>query len=410
MIPAILLFAAVILYRIVLGVFGNGDSWMPNFAPVAAIALCGPLIFPRRIAIVLPLAILLASDVVLNWHCGVALASLEMVARYAALLALAIAGSYLSGRRRMGEFLLASAIGSTLFYLVTNSASWLTAPEYAKTAAGWWQALTVGVPGYPPTWIFFRNSLVSDVTFTLLFVACLAWGGRCATRSANDLDLHNPERTPPFMKTWFVILLAAVGAALTPARAQMVVGTGPDSSRLVIEAAAFGSPLIYEFRYTYDPLSPLTTTDMLVAVDAATADVTFELLYGGTFLNGVTYVPLTLTLSNSVTPPDYSPFWAQWVSGGESGDPLAPMPDNTWSAGFGPGNRIIEPGSWDGFIFNGAYEPSPPYGLVSLPPSVSPIPEPSGALLLTLSVAVVLVWRRRRNVGVQPSGYLESAR
>jgi len=180
MTPAILLFAAAVLYRVALGLFGSGDSWMPNFAPVAAIALCGPLIFPRRLAIALPLAILLASDLVLNWHYGVGSASLEMAARYAALLPLAIAGSWLSGRRRAGEFLLASAIGSTLFYLVTNSVSWATAPGYAKTVAGWWQALTVGLPGYPPTWMFFRNSLVSDAIFTFLFVACLAWAGRCA--------------------------------------------------------------------------------------------------------------------------------------------------------------------------------------------------------------------------------------
>jgi len=201
------------------------------------------------------------------------------------------------------------------------------------------------------------------------------------------------------MKKLLVILLAVAGISSTPARAQAIVGTGPDSSHLVIEAAAFGAPLVYEYNYTYDPLNPLTTTDMLIAVDAAVADISVELLYGGAFLNGVTYIPLTLTLSNSVTPPDFSPFWAQWVSGGESGDPLAPMPDNIWSDGYGPASRTLEPGSWDGFIFNGAYGPAPDYFLVSAPPSVLPVPEPSTVLLLTFCAAGVLILRKRRFFG-----------
>lgn len=209
------------------------------------------------------------------------------------------------------------------------------------------------------------------------------------------------------MKKLLVILLAVASLSFTPASAQVLVGSGSNSSYLVIEAADFGAPLVYEFRYNYDPLSPLTTTDMLVAVDAADLDLSFELLYGGAFLNSVTY--LSLTLTNSVIEP-YSPFWAQWVSGGESGDPLAPMPDNVWSEGFGPMNRTLEPGSWDGFIFNGEYGPPPNYAIISAPPSVAPIPEPSTVLLIIVSAAGFFVWRKRNSVGVQPLGCLESTR
>jgi hypothetical protein len=44
---------------------------------------------------------------------------------------------------------------------------------YARTAAGWWQAMTVGLPGFPPTLLFFRNSLVSDLLFTGLFAGAM---------------------------------------------------------------------------------------------------------------------------------------------------------------------------------------------------------------------------------------------
>lgn len=197
------------------------------------------------------------------------------------------------------------------------------------------------------------------------------------------------------MKKLFMILLAAAGFSATPASAQTVIGIGSQSSYLVIEATAFGAPLLFEYRYDYNPLNPLTTTDLLLAVDASVADLSFELLYGGAFLNGVTY--MTLTLTNSVTPPDYSPFWAQWVSGGESGDPLAPMLSGVWSEGYGPLNRTLAPGSWDGFIFNGAYESAPPYALISAPPSVAPVPEPGTASILVCG-AGFLIWARRRTV------------
>ena len=174
MIPTFTLFIAVVLYRILAGYYGAENSWLLNFSPLAAIALCGPLVFPRRVALILPLAILLVSDLVLNVQFGAALITGEMLARYGALALVALLGLRLRECRKLGVFLSASVAGSTGFYLITNTVSWLTALGYAKTFAGWCQALTVGLPGYLPTWTFFRNSLVSDVCFTLAFIGCLA--------------------------------------------------------------------------------------------------------------------------------------------------------------------------------------------------------------------------------------------
>jgi hypothetical protein len=50
-----------------------------------------------------------------------------------------------------------SLVGALLFYLVTNTQSWFGDPFYAKTLSGWWQAMTVGHPEYPPTIFFFRS-------------------------------------------------------------------------------------------------------------------------------------------------------------------------------------------------------------------------------------------------------------
>lgn len=171
---ASLLLAAAIVYRLCTGLAGNSSSWLPNFSPVTAIALCGAIFLSKRIAFLLPLAALFVSDIVLNRHYGVSLLGAEMLSRYVALGLVVILGLSLRQRPHFVSVLLAAAGGSLLFYIVTNTGSWLDSPFYAKTFAGWAQALTTGLPGFPPTLLFFRNELVSDLLFTGLFLACMA--------------------------------------------------------------------------------------------------------------------------------------------------------------------------------------------------------------------------------------------
>jgi len=188
MIATFTLFIAVVLYRILAGYYGAENAWLLNFSPLAALALCGPLVFPRRVALILPLAILLVSDLVLNAHFGAALITGEMLVRYVVLALVSLVGLRLRECRKLGVFLSASVAGSIGFYLITNTVSWLTAPGYAKTVAGWCQALTVGLPGYLPTWTFFRNSLVSDAIFTLAFIACLVLASQTSPAKKSEIS------------------------------------------------------------------------------------------------------------------------------------------------------------------------------------------------------------------------------
>jgi hypothetical protein len=84
----------------------------------------------------------------------------------------------LQSRASLKTLLPASIVASTTFYIITNTFSWLSDPGYAKNSAGLIQSLTVGLPQYSatPTWMFFRNSLVSDLIFTGLFVVCMKAG------------------------------------------------------------------------------------------------------------------------------------------------------------------------------------------------------------------------------------------
>ncbi|MEO6054553.1 MAG: DUF6580 family putative transport protein [Chthoniobacterales bacterium] len=143
---------------------------LPNFAPLAAIALCSAVYLPRGTALLVPLVALLTSDILLNTFYHVSLFSSGMIAIYACYAVAWGIGLVLRRRNTHLLSLLGGAfISAIVFYLVTNTLAWAGNIAYAQTLSGWLQALTIGLPGYAPTWTFFRNSLTSDLLFTALF-------------------------------------------------------------------------------------------------------------------------------------------------------------------------------------------------------------------------------------------------
>jgi hypothetical protein len=178
MIPAIFVLIAAVAYRIAAGLLiQSGTTWLSNFAPFAAIALCSAAYFPSKLKFSLPLVALFVSDVILNSYYGAPLFTPLMLCRYLALAVVGCIGLALQNRASFKTLLPASIAGSTIFYVITNAFAWLSDPGYIKSFGGLIQALTVGLPQYSatPSWMFFRNSLLSDLVFTLLFVFCMSF-------------------------------------------------------------------------------------------------------------------------------------------------------------------------------------------------------------------------------------------
>jgi hypothetical protein len=188
MIPALILTLAAVAYRIAAALLIHSGQalWLSNFAPLAAIALCGAVYFPPRFKFAVPLGALFVSDLVLNYIYSAPLIQLEMLGHYLALAIVGLIGLALQNRASLKTLLPASIVGSTIFYLITNIFSWLSDPGYVKTFAGLIQALTIGLPQYSatPTWMFFRNTVVSDLFFTLIFVACMNFGRKTSRARA----------------------------------------------------------------------------------------------------------------------------------------------------------------------------------------------------------------------------------
>ncbi len=188
MIPALLLVISAVAYRIATGLYVQPDSnWLLNFSPLGAIALCGAAYFPPRYKFAIPLLALLVSDIVLNLHYSSSVLDPVMFGRYFALALVGCVGWMLQNKPSLKTLLPAAIAGSVIFYVITNAFSWLSDPGYAKTVAGFVQALTVGLPGYVPTWMFFRNSLLSDLAFTAVFVVCMS-----VSRSAGRSPASSP--------------------------------------------------------------------------------------------------------------------------------------------------------------------------------------------------------------------------
>jgi hypothetical protein len=145
-----------------------------NFSAAYALAFCAGVYFPGRLAWWLPLGALLVSDVFINvFYYHVDAIAFFMLANYAVYGALIWLGRKFSRRSSWFFLLSGGLLGAVLFYLVSNTMAWLQMPNYPKSLLGWVQALTIGLPGYPPTWEFFRNTLLSGGLFTGLFVGAM---------------------------------------------------------------------------------------------------------------------------------------------------------------------------------------------------------------------------------------------
>jgi hypothetical protein len=146
---------------------------LPNFSPLTAVAFCGGLLLPGALAWILPFAALFVSDVALAGILGYPLLSGAQASVWLSLIAVTAFGRFLAskGGFDLPGFLCTLVAGSLLFYVVTNSMCWFLDPAYPRSWSGFWACLTVGLPGYPPTWTFFRNSIVSDLIFSSMLLA-----------------------------------------------------------------------------------------------------------------------------------------------------------------------------------------------------------------------------------------------
>ncbi len=170
----VLVFGALIL----LGVMARMSfQHIPNFAPVAAVALFAGFFFRSRLlAMAAPLAIMLVSDWFIGGYSPVVMLTVYTMLTMPVLLR-PLVRRYCefqpTSRGQLARtlaFLTSSAFGSSLaFFLMTNFAVWLT--WYPATWTGFTECFAYALP-------FFRFTLLGDFTFAILLFSSYAFALR----------------------------------------------------------------------------------------------------------------------------------------------------------------------------------------------------------------------------------------
>lgn len=167
--PLLVISVLFAVFRIVSCFEGAGIP--VNSAPIAALFFSGVFLNGKR-GLGLVSIVWLACYPLLSFLQGYSVGQGLFVSIFAFGLVAALAsfarGNALSSSPGLTT-LLGSVTGALLFYVVTNTVSWLSMPVYEKNLIGFAQAQWSGHPSFPlPTWVFLRNSVVANALFALL--------------------------------------------------------------------------------------------------------------------------------------------------------------------------------------------------------------------------------------------------
>jgi hypothetical protein len=137
---------------------------IPNFTPIASMALFGGVYFTdKRIAIIVPLILMFITDCLLELTTGWGFHN-TLIYVYIGFILTSIIGIYIKRNLTVQTLLIGSLLSSTLFFVITNFGVWAA------------NGVQMGVSGLATTYVlgipFFAPTLVGDLFFnTILFGA-----------------------------------------------------------------------------------------------------------------------------------------------------------------------------------------------------------------------------------------------
>ena len=142
----------------------------PNFTPIIAIALFAGAYFRfTKWAWILPLAVMIVSDLGLWWMHGYELFTVMRLVIYLTLIAIVVIGIPVGKKISAGSVLGGTLAGAVCFFIVTNFAVWLMGTLYPMSWEGLIACYSAAIP-------FFRNTLTS----TLFYSAAMFGAVECA--------------------------------------------------------------------------------------------------------------------------------------------------------------------------------------------------------------------------------------
>jgi hypothetical protein len=146
---------------VISGVFYRLYNTVPNFSPIAAIALYSGFLFRKRFSFLIPILIMLVSDFLIGFYYLPIMLSV-----YLSLVIVNLIGFLIKNRVSYFTVTISAFLSSLLFFMITNFSVWFFGNWYQPNLEGFIQCFTNALP-------FFRNTLVSNLFFSSIFFVML---------------------------------------------------------------------------------------------------------------------------------------------------------------------------------------------------------------------------------------------
>ena len=148
----------LILFLIFIGVMSRIYPYAPNFTPMLSIALLSGFYSKNRFFVLLPILIMLMSDIMLGNHAIVPWVYSSFI--------LIFALGYFIKKSSYSYILIFSIFSSVIFFIISNLGVWFTG-GYSYSFNGLIACYTAAIP-------FFKNTLISTILYSSLIHAVVS--------------------------------------------------------------------------------------------------------------------------------------------------------------------------------------------------------------------------------------------
>ena len=131
---------------------------IPNFAPIAAMALFGGTYLNKKYALIIPIVAMLIADYFIGFYSPYIMTSV-----YGSFILIGLIGIWLRNHKTLPNIVGGTLSGSIIFFLITNFAVWAVPRSfYPHTIQGLIDCYIMALP-------FFRNTIAGDLFYVTIF-------------------------------------------------------------------------------------------------------------------------------------------------------------------------------------------------------------------------------------------------
>lgn len=153
-----------------IGILGRLVPHAPNATAITGITVAARRYVGGVWVYVIPLLAMVVSDLVIGFYDWRILISV-----YGSFFLIAALSTLMTSFKSRWALLAMAAVGSIIFFLVTNFAVWMFSPWYAKSLSGLLYCYTLGLP-------FLRNMLCADLVYTFVLLGMFEHSRLVATK------------------------------------------------------------------------------------------------------------------------------------------------------------------------------------------------------------------------------------